>query len=86
MVSCLSITFIFPRLISLSFVLHLYIESTWNEYWGGGGAEIKTKRFAPQDLDQYYLMAKNLDCTQIVRDIIIDLNFPSGPQRIDKNI
>lgn len=35
--SCLSnYCFNFPRLISFSFVLQLYIESTWNEYWGGG--------------------------------------------------
>lgn len=50
------------------------------------GVQKSKQRYALQNLDQYYLIAKNFDCTQIVRDIIIDLNFPSGPQKINKNI
>lgn len=29
---------------------------------------------------------KTIDCTQVVRDIIIDLNFPSGPPRINEKM
>lgn len=51
-----------------------------------GGVEIKAKRYTLQNLGQYCLIAKDPDCTQTVRGIIIDLNFPSGLHRINKNM
>ena len=48
--------------------------------------KIKARKHALENLCQYYSIAKSIDCTQIVRDIITDLNFPSGPPRINNKI